>query len=335
VSGKIVKTEETGSVAQPETLEKENMLPAMSMLWNSAANGQRQQQADDGADNTQRNTSSETSQGRNVRGDSANNHSREIKGSERVGTNLFAQLIEQRGAPPEVEAKLKADTFVNLYAENKDMKTDINAQMSEMPEEIADRISGAAGDLNAQAGKNGNAFKGIIPEMGNEDVKPVHKDGKYSFKENEYLPFTKTDQFENMLSVEQGPKTVEKGVFGSMIADRIEKIVEQNAMKNTPMDMVMRLKIDDKESLLIGLKSEGQKVFVEVKAGSESMMNLLQANKEAITRNLETKNVYANIFVNPDGYGGFERREGRRENRQDTAEENVKNDFIEFLEAEA
>jgi hypothetical protein len=64
-------------------------------------------------------------------------------------------------------------------------------------------------------------------------------------------------------------------------------------------------------------------------------MNLLQPNKEVIIRNLEMKNINANIFVNPDSDGGFERRENRRENRRGGANGKARNNFFEFLETQA
>jgi hypothetical protein len=60
-------------------------------------------------------------------------------------------------------------------------------------------------------------------------------------------------------------------------------------------------------------------------------MNLLQTNKDVIIRNLEIKNINANIFIDPDGNGNFERREARRENQRNSKETAKKLNFIKYL----
>lgn len=121
----------------------------------------------------------------------------------------------------------------------------------------------------------------------------------------------------------------------SVMTDRIERMVEQYSDKGTSMDMIVRLKIDDRETLLVGLKNEGQKVMVDVKTTNGGVINILQTQKDVIARNLEEKNVFANIFIDPDGNGSFERRESRRENRKDTKDADKRNAFIDALEASA
>jgi hypothetical protein len=49
------------------------------------------------------------------------------------------------------------------------------------------------------------------------------------------------------------------------MTDRIEKIVEHYANKGVSADLVVRLKIDEKETLIVGLKDQGQTVAVEIK----------------------------------------------------------------------
>jgi len=110
-------------------------------------------------------------------------------------------------------------------------------------------------------------------------------------------------------------------------------VVEQYMNRKESMDMVLRLKIDDKDTLLVGLRNEGQKITVDVKTTNESLMNMLQSNKEAISKNLESKHIYANIFVDPNGEGGFDRREGRRENANSRRGKQTENEFVEFFEA--
>ena len=234
----------------------------------------------------------------------------------------------------DMDVRLKTDGTINRNPEIKN----IHANMSfRIPEQAADEIRFAGGDLNAASEKSGSILKNIITVLQNETIEVPQKDTKFSFKENDYMPFAKSGYFEAVQSPEtEGAQIVEKGSFASMITDRIEKIIGQNqVVRGTPMDMVMRMNINEKDSLLIGLKREGQQVFVEIKTGSSSIMNLLQTSKEVIIRNLEMKNINANIFVNPDSDRGFERRENRRENRRGDENGNARNKFFEFLETHA
>jgi hypothetical protein len=126
-------------------------------------------------------------------------------------------------------------------------------------------------------------------------------------------------------------KVLEKTPFASIMTDRIEKIVEQYANKSASMDMVVRLKIDEKETLLVALKDQGQRVIVEVKTTNEGMGTFLQSQKEEIARQLEGKHIYANIYVDVQN----ENREKRdqRDNQKKRSDEQENEDFVGFLEA--
>ena len=128
-------------------------------------------------------------------------------------------------------------------------------------------------------------------------------------------------------------KVLEKAPFASIMTDRIEKIVEQYANKSASMDMIVRLKIDEKETLLVGLKEQGQRVTVEVKTTNESMGNFLQSQKEEIARQLEGKNVYANIYV--DVQNENSQKKDQRDNQKKQSKEQEKQDFSGFLDAVA
>jgi hypothetical protein len=129
-------------------------------------------------------------------------------------------------------------------------------------------------------------------------------------------------------------KVLEKTPFASVMTDRIEKIVEQYANKNVSMDMVVRLKIDEKETLLVGLKEQGQRVIVEVKTTNESMGSFLQSQKDEIARQLEGKHIYANIYVDVQNENR-EKREQRDSKQKKRSDEQEKQDFGGFLEAMA
>jgi hypothetical protein len=138
----------------------------------------------------------------------------------------------------------------------------------------------------------------------------------------------------NIFQVKDNNMTFEKGSFTSFVNDRIEKIVEQFSSRNSQMDMVVRLKLDDTETLLVGLRHEGQKVIVDVKASNDGLVNLLQAHKDDIARNLQDKNIFTNIFVQPDGERNFE-RQNQRENKKEDSKQEANTSFVNILEATA
>lgn len=99
-----------------------------------------------------------------------------------------------------------------------------------------------------------------------------------------------------------------EGSFSSFLRDRIEKIVEHYSSRNTGADMVVRLKLDDQETILVGLKHTTEKLVVEVKASNEGLVNLLQSHKEDIIRHLEDRNIFTRIYIDQDGHNDFDRR---------------------------
>jgi len=138
----------------------------------------------------------------------------------------------------------------------------------------------------------------------------------------------------NVLQIKDNNMTFEKGSFTSFVTDRIEKIVEQFSNRGSQMDMVVRLKLDDKETLLVGLKQEGQRVIVDVKASNDGLVNLIQAHKDDIARHLEDKNIFTSIFVQPDGEKNSE-RQNERENKKEGRKQEAGTSFINILEATA
>jgi len=82
------------------------------------------------------------------------------------------------------------------------------------------------------------------------------------------------------------------------------------------MDMVVRLKLDDTETLLVGLRHEGQKVIVDVKASNDGLVNLLQAHKDDIARHLKTKTYLPTYLYNPTERGTLrDRTSGKTKKR--------------------
>jgi hypothetical protein len=138
----------------------------------------------------------------------------------------------------------------------------------------------------------------------------------------------------NILQAKDNNMTFEKGSFTSFVTDRIEKIVEQFSNRSSQMDMVVRLKLDDKETLLVGLKQEGQKVIVDVKSSNDGLVNLIQAHKDDITRHLEDKNIFTSIFVQPDGERNSE-RQNQQEKKKENSKQEASTSFTNILEATA
>jgi len=138
----------------------------------------------------------------------------------------------------------------------------------------------------------------------------------------------------NILQVKDNNITFEKGSFTSFVTDRIEKIIEQFSNRSSQMDMVVRLKLDDKETLLVGLKHEGQKIIVDVKASNDGLVNLIQTHKDDIARHLEDRNIFTSIFVQPDGEKNSE-RQNQQQNKRDKRQKEANTSFIKVLEATA
>ena len=149
-------------------------------------------------------------------------------------------------------------------------------------------------------------------------------DERQLLSQNDY---TKTG---NHLDKEAG-KVLGKAPFASIMTDRIEKIVEQYASKSVSMDMVVRLKIDEKETILVGLKEQGQRVTVEVKTTNAGMGTFLQSQKEEIARQLEGKNIYANIYVDVQNENREKREQKNHQKKRSDGQEYE--EFVGFLEA--
>ena len=128
----------------------------------------------------------------------------------------------------------------------------------------------------------------------------------------------------------EGAGVLQKGSFAANMVHKIEQMAENFSSRNQSMDMVIRLRIDDKESVLVGLKDQGNnKVTVEVKGASDGLMSMLNAQKDAITKELESKHIYATIHVDPNGDNGFQRKERReqREQQEHAANKGKREDF--------
>ncbi|HPH42294.1 MAG TPA: hypothetical protein PLL73_07570 [Syntrophorhabdaceae bacterium] len=230
--------------------------------------------------------------------------------------------------------KLNRNTS-NIIINNKQVEVDIQKNMNFNDAESAtDATFYNEKNFDKLVYKIENILKGITVEMKNDVIENHTENTDLSNKEIDTMAFLRSETHD-LSSDNKNTQIIEKASFVSTITDKIVKVTEQLRARNTTMDMVMRMNINEKESLLIGFKREGQQIFVEIKTESSAMLNLLQESKDTIVRNLEMKNVNANIFLNPDGKNSFERREGRREGRRGNDELNRANGkFYELFKTE-
>ncbi len=128
--------------------------------------------------------------------------------------------------------------------------------------------------------------------------------------------------------------TAGKSNFGAAMIDKIERIAEQYSGKNLGMDMTVKLKINDNETILVGLRDEGTSVTVEVKTANENTMNFIHSQKDELMKNLADKHIMTTIHVDIEqDTRGRQQRDKNKENGQDGTEEDQ--DFGTFFEAMA
>ena len=176
--------------------------------------------------------------------------------------------------------------------------------------------AGAAGDASVTEKLSFAATSDRDPgsDRGSEKEKPAKSEGRTeaSRSKEETNPLLRDDTAKTGTVQEKGPAGgAQKGSLAATMVHKIQQMVETYSGRGQSSDMVLRLNIDEKESLLVGLKDQNGKVLVEVKGASEGLMSLLQSQKETITRELESKHIYTTIHVNSDGEGNSRRRDQR------------------------
>jgi len=101
-------------------------------------------------------------------------------------------------------------------------------------------------------------------------------------------------------------------------ADRFEKVIEQFGSGNAQHDLTVKLDMGKEGSVILGLKDMGPNVTVEVRASDQGIITLLQSQKDSIIKNLEGKDVHANIFIDPNASGTPDKQDRRETARQRT-----------------
>ena len=120
----------------------------------------------------------------------------------------------------------------------------------------------------------------------------------------------------------------------SAAMERFEKMIEQFGSGTGQHDLTVKLDMGKEGSVVLGLKDLGPSVTVEVRASDQGIINLLQSQKESILRNLEGKDVHANIFIDPNASGTPDKRDRRETGKQRTFQSTptVEAGFGEFLD---
>lgn len=157
------------------------------------------------------------------------------------------------------------------------------------------------------------------------DKNSSSNDGQYQFAGNNNV--SKTTGQETKAAAADRPASA-----GTL--ERFERVFEQISSKASSHDLTVRLDIGNKESLLLGFKDMGQGISVEVKASHQAITDLLQSQKDAIMKHLESKDVHATIQIDPDASAQDrrDRRESKDLQRNPFAKNEETEGFGEYLE---
>ncbi len=205
-----------------------------------------------------------------------------------------------RFSPPVESTDERTENIPDHWDENIEDRPDTDRMIIRVAEKEEPDLKGDAGDR--QANENNINMHGHSQPNNEQNKTEIHKAGKND--------------------------------FGAMMVEKIEKITEQYSGKNLGMDMTVKLKIDDNETILVGLRGEGSRVTVEVKTANENTMNFIQSQKDDLVKNLENKHIMTTIHVDIDQDARERQQHDRRqENGQDSPEEHE--DFGTFFEAMA
>ncbi len=120
------------------------------------------------------------------------------------------------------------------------------------------------------------------------------------------------------VSLQQGPPAEASNTtpFGNIVADRLAAVADQVGLRDKPLDVTLRLRMESGESLMVGLKEQAGKIVVQVKSADQNMVGFLESQKETIVRNLESKQVSSTITVSPIEENLAERRGREQQSRE-------------------
>ena len=206
-------------------------------------------------------------------------------------------------------------------------------------EEIADGNSAAKKGLTTEKTDSvvTRIVKDLSPLLKKDDDGPLHDNGgdKERSPGQDNYPFAAKVDTAGASGVGQELDGKASGQPTPTAAvERFQKIIEQFGSGAGQHDLTVKLDMGKEGSVVLGLKDLGPSVTVEVRASDQGIVNLLQSQKDSIIRNLEGKDVHANIFIDPNASGTPDKRDrgetGKQRTFQSTPE--VDEGFGEFLD---
>ena len=108
-------------------------------------------------------------------------------------------------------------------------------------------------------------------------------------------------------SAPQQPASSQPDPSGAI--ERFDQVMKQAGGGKGVHDLTVRLTVGNEGRLVLGLKDLGGSVTVEVKASNQGMIDLLQSQRDVIISRLESKDIYADLVIDPNASGTPEKRD--------------------------
>ena len=125
-----------------------------------------------------------------------------------------------------------------------------------------------------------------------------------------------------------------QGQIRPVVAQKIEEIVERYSEVKKSGDMLIRFKIDNGEILELNLKNNGENILIHIKSTNSELISMFTNQRDMIIKSLEEKNIFASIFINPDGANNQEKQEEKQRNSRYRPGKIPTDGFSEILEAQ-
>ena len=125
-----------------------------------------------------------------------------------------------------------------------------------------------------------------------------------------------------------------QGQIRPVVAQKIEEIVERYSEVKKSGDMLIRFKIDNGEILELNLKNNGENILIQIKSTNSELISMFTNQRDMIIKSLEEKNIFASIFINPDGANNQEKQEEKQRNSRYRPGKIPTDGFSEILEAQ-
>ncbi|HOJ44092.1 MAG TPA: hypothetical protein PK800_08205, partial [Syntrophorhabdaceae bacterium] len=125
-----------------------------------------------------------------------------------------------------------------------------------------------------------------------------------------------------------------QGQIRPVVAQKIEEIVERYSEVKKSGDMLIRFKIDNGGILELNLKDNGENILIQIKSTNSELISMFTNQRDMIIKSLEEKNIFASIFINPDGANNQEKQEEKQRNSRYRPGKIPTDGFSEILEAQ-